>query len=502
MVSAAFTLASASAVVFYILSNGLSASAPTTIPRTWVDSEIRSLEIPLVDAIGAPKHVSAAYYYRMRPRPIFRSYRVYAPGRGPASYLESLKKKAPVIAFDAHQLHTEADWIRAGELVFDAPIAFDEQVGLVSLADVQNPEWYAATGWPVLTDGILPGMQYVVREPGKIELAQFSCGYCHTRVMPDGRVVKGAQGNTPNEKVFAYAIRHHYTPEANRQSERFLFAMPWRTPDPQAGLDTTSSEEIAHWHEIEPPGVIARHRASIRYPTQVPDLIGVEQRRYLDHTGLQPHRSIVDIMRYAALNQGADNLASFNGFVPGADDFKTPPAAETQSRYSDEQLYALGKYLYSLKPPPNPNRFDSVAARGQTVFERERCPTCHTPPLYTNNKLTPAMGFTIPPDHRALYDIHAVSVGTDPHLTLDTRRGTGYYKVPSLLGVWYRGPFEHSGSVATLEDWFDPHRLDESYVPTGFKGIGVEHRAVKGHPFGLTLSPEDKRALIAFLKTL
>ena len=41
-------------------------------------------------------------------------------------------------------------------------------------------------------------------------------------------------------------------------------------------------------------------------------------------------------------------------------------------------------------------------------------------------------------------------------LALRTRRGTGYYRVPSLKGVWYSGPFEHNGSVATLEDWFDP----------------------------------------------
>jgi hypothetical protein len=83
-----------------------------------------------------------------------------------------------------------------------------------------------------------------------------------------------------------------------------------------------------------------------------------------------------------------------------------------------------------------------------------------------------------------------------------TRRGTGYYKVPSLTGLWYRGPFEHNGSVATLEDWFDPARLRDDYVPTGFRGSGINTRAVKGHEFGLKLLPEDKKALIAFLKTL
>ncbi len=127
---------------------------------------------------------------------------------------------------------------------------------------------------------------------------------------------------------------------------------------------------------------------------------------------------------------------------------------------------------------------------------------CHTPPLYTNNHLTPVEGFTPPEDHLKKFHILPISVGTDPNLALKTRRGTGYYKVPSLKGVWYRGPFEHNGSVATLEDWFDPGRTRDDYAPTGFRGYGVKTRAVKGHAFGLALSGKDRKALIAFLKTL
>ncbi len=67
-----------------------------------------------------------------------------------------------------------------------------------------------------------------------------------------------------------------------------------------------------------------------------------------------------------------------------------------------------------------------------------------------------------------------------------TRKGTGYYKVPSLKGAWYRGPFQHAGAVQTLDEWFDPARLER----------------VPGHPFGLTLTPADRRALVAFIKTL
>jgi len=39
-------------------------------------------------------------------------------------------------------------------------------------------------------------------------------------------------------------------------------------------------------------------------------------------------------------------------------------------------------------------------------------------------------------------------------------------------------------------------------VPTGFTGYRVKTRAVKGHEFGLKLSPDEKKVLIAFLKTL
>jgi CxxC motif-containing protein (DUF1111 family) len=51
-------------------------------------------------------------------------------------------------------------------------------------------------------------------------------------------------------------------------------------------------------------------------------------------------------------------------------------------------LYALALYIYSLKPPPNPNTFDAKAVAGECMFAREGCSRCHTPPLYTSNKLT------------------------------------------------------------------------------------------------------------------
>jgi hypothetical protein len=324
--------------------------------------------------------------------------------------------------------------------------------------------------------------------------------------MPDGTTIKGAQGNFPDDRSFAYETRIEAAKAKDKDKPlkelrdfmRRSYAAPWLQNDPNAQPDRMTLDEIASVLEAVVPGTCARQGSSAFYPARIPDLIGVKDRLYLDSSGLVRHRTIGDLMRYAALNQGADVLSSYGEFRPKGE----LPDPSTESRYSNEQLYALGLFVYSLKPPPNPNKFDALAARGQKVFEQEGCAVCHTPPLYTNNKLTPAEGFKPPDEHRKRYDILPMPVGTDPRLTLRSRRGTGYYKVPSLKGLWYRGPLEHNGSVATLEDWFDPRRVRDDYVPTGFRGYGVKTRAVKGHLFGLDRSAVDRKGLIAFLKTL
>jgi hypothetical protein len=254
-------------------------------------------------------------------------------------------------------------------------------------------------------------------------------------------------------------------------------------------------DELIGAGEAIPPGVTARSHTSMLLPPQIPDLIGVKERRFLDHTGLVRHNGIGDLMRYSALVQDTIGRARHGDIEP-------PRSDAAGVRYSDEQLYALALYLYSLQPPPNPNRFDALASRGSKVFDREGCGGCHAPPLYTNNKLIPVDGFEPPAADRQRLDISDRQVGTDPRYALQTRKGTGYYKVPSLKGVWYRGPFEHHGSAATLEEWLNPARLRDDYVPTGYAGPDRATRSIKGHPFGLKLREQDRKALIAFLRTL
>jgi hypothetical protein len=477
------------------------------IPKTWDDEQIATLEVPSPEPGYTPVHVKSDYYYRIPVRPVYRTYPRYRPGKEPPGYLEWLRNREPEVLFDASKFKTEQDWVRAGELVFHYPVDLSP-----NLPGVQS-DVVARSGDLFGKDNISPFVRYVIRKKGLVEFGAASCADCHSRVMPDGSVAIGVQGNRPVERIIGIGMRVEYEKTGNvRDREEALvsnrtvwhqeFWTPWVREGPQARILEMSLLQMAEEHEAIPPGVLARQRSSILYPSVIADLIGVKDIRYLDRSGLMRHRDIGDLMRYAAMNQGADMLASFGGFIPLGKEYRELPDPGTQERYSDEQLYALGLYVYSLQPPPNPNKFDALAARGQKVFEGEGCATCHTPPLYTNNKLTPAGGFKIPDDHPKKYDVLPISVGTDPDLTLKTRRGTGYYKVPSLRGLWYRGPFEHNGSVATLEDWFDAARVRDEYVPTGFKSYGVKTHAVKGHEFGLDLSADDKKALIAFLKTL
>ena len=472
-----------------------------TIPKTWDEQALAGALLPPPVPGVTVKLAPAAYYFRMRERVMYRRYPVYASKAEPGGYLDKLAQAEPELTFDPANLKTEQDWITAGGEVFRYPISLFPVQMLATFRSILEK-----SGVPAARDGTYPHLSLIVPKKGVVMVGFLSCATCHTRIQPDSSVVEGAQGTVPD-------LLLGFPPDFRlaRASQRALFRVPWIDDDPIDRVQNMSVDEINAIKAAMPLGVVARHGTSLFTPVQIPDLIGIRERRYLDHTGLMQHRDIGDLMRYAALNNGTapaglDMLSDYSGFIPlgnfGPQPDNRRPEPETLDRYSDAQLFALVKFIYSLAPPVNPNPVNVFSRRGERVFVREGCPGCHTPPLYTNNKLTIAEGYRPPDNASANHDIMAISVGTDPDLAMRTRRGTGYYKVPSLKGVWYRSMFGHSGWSATLEDWFDPRRAQANYVSTGFKPYGAKTSAVRGHPFGLKLPQEDRKALIAFLKTL
>lgn len=80
--------------------------------------------------------------------------------------------------------------------------------------------------------------------------------------------------------------------------------------------------------------------------------------------------------------------------------------------------------------------------------------------------------------------IAAATIGTDPALATGRGRGTGKYRVPTLLDVRDGAPYLHHGAVRSLAELLSPSRREP------------------GHRAGTELAQADRDALIAFLETL
>lgn len=125
----------------------------------------------------------------------------------------------------------------------------------------------------------------------------------------------------------------------------------------------------------------------------------------------------------------------------------------------DTQKEALATWLDTLPAlPPLHDPDDEGVARGKALFEREDvgCASCHTGPLFTNNKN------------------EAIGKGEVDEVL----------QVPSLAGVAWRTPLMHDGCAATLRDRFEP------------ECGGTKHGDVS------MLSPDELEDLIAYLESL
>ncbi len=485
------------------------------IPRVWDEAALRDWVTPLAGLHARPGHVSESDYYRL-PVEDLRSYPVYYPGREPDGYWQMLQHVGPKPLIEPRELKTKADWIAAGRRIFeesDAPQlrTFDPQL----IAKVRSRELYEEHKANPLPDGTMDILRWVPTKDG-VALSTLNCSGCHILHRSNGTAVIGAPRLAETSRTRQSKSRGlpaTFLESANRVLSGappfFMggdtigawlyqaYGAPWVRDQAGERLKTLTESEYEAWVTADRyAGAITRWNGSLYYPAKIPDLIGIKDRRYIDHTATHLHRGIGDLMRYAAQVAYAE-MADFGPYRMLASGTK-----RVRSRISDEALYALALYLYSLEPPPNPNPYDAKARAGEKIFSREGCGACHVPPLYTNNKLTLAEGFTPPKNSPASLDVLPITVGTDPGLALATRKGTGYYKVPSLRGVWYRGHYLHDGSAASLEEMFDPERLKPSYVPEGWLPPGAKTRAIKGHEFGLKLDPAERQQLLAFLRTL
>lgn len=476
-------------------------------PRLWTDADLAGWALPIAGVNAAPNFYTEAEYYAARVDEL-RTYPVYIKDKEPAGYRDRLRSRGPQPLIAVGQARTDAEWVTAGKEMFAGMDLPENRTDAASVLAWVNDAAKARSERALMTkDGVIIGLRWVVDNDRKLKITLSECGACHTRVLPDGTEVLGAQGNLNfNLSVFpavfeqAETVRKRLGRSVPLNEELYAeYGVPWLADDVNARFKTMTPEQAGALVGLSAPSTFPRFNGSPWFTNRMPDLIGVKDRTYLDATATHRNRGPEDIARYAILVTDADD-----GSI-GTHRFRSDTYRRLRTRHSDDAMYAIGKFVYAAQPPANPNKPSQLTAQGEQVFTRSGCAGCHAPPVYTNNKLVPVDGFTRidhPQSPPASDILVGARLGLDAGLALKTRKGTGYYKVPSLRGLWYRDTLEHSGSIGSLEEWFDPARIRDGYRSKGWNPPDSKSRPIPGHTFGLNLSDADKKALIAFLRTL
>ncbi len=316
---------------------------------------------------------------------------------------------------------SEDAWVALGRRVFfEYPISANATFTAV----VSSPDALETSGF-LLDEGAWVGLRIFRADDGTVRIAR-TCAQCHASFEPTGKL----DGVLSNHAL-----------DLGKAELAALDAVPrWILSD----MEETGAHDLARLG----PGRTDSLVDGVFNPYRFPDFGGIRDLPYLNHTANWQNRGAATV----ALR--AETL-----FVT---------ATGQASRIPRVLAWALAVYLRSLPPPPPLDASPGPeAAKGKAVFESAGCPSCHTPPLYTSDTL-----------------VSLETIGTDDAAGRSRDRGTGHYRVPSLLGVGRKAPYLHHGPFKTLEEMFDPKRAEP------------------GHEFGLDLDAGDRAALLAFLRSI
>ena len=479
------------------------------VPSPWSDASIAGYRLPLAGLGRAPKMVSGAAYYAL-PEVNLKTYPVYTPDKEPKGYLEWLQSKDPEPMVDVSKLHTREDWIAAGrEVFYGRELPALQRQRRQSQADSRSRGFSKPINSRPPKTACCLGCATWCGKKARWNSEPTRARCAMSAFKPDGSVIEGpANVHTPFGPLMGDLTRRYagfgaqYLEERRRRQMREDYRVPFLHPDPNLASADLPAEEIARLYDENPLGVHPRTNTSLLYPVKIANLIGIGDMKFFDRTGTSRNRSIADLMRYSgSIADVSDALTEYGDGPDGKINLANMGLKTGIHRTPDALLYALALFVESLRPPPNPNHASAESERGQAVFQTQGCANCHTPPFYTNNRLTLALGYHPSDSIMRLTGAMNISVGTDPNLALKTRKGTGFYRVPSLRMVWMEAALLHDGSIGSLEEMFNPARLQPDFRSSNWAPITKPH-AVEGHPFGLKLAPADRAALIAFLRTL
>ncbi|HKR11629.1 MAG TPA: hypothetical protein VJT15_06215 [Pyrinomonadaceae bacterium] len=204
-------------------------------------------------------------------------------------------------------------------------------------------------------------------------------------------------------------------------------------------------------------------------------------------------------------------------------------AGATKDSLDVDGLTRVNQWLIDLPSAKYPYAIDqTLAAKGSEIYAGQ-CASCHAFGGATTGKIVPIEEVKTDPNRMNHWPQSAADSFNKyaegyPWVFRNFRSSKGYVAVP-LDGVWARAPYLHNGSVPTLLDLLEPpenrpkifYRAYDVYDQqrAGFVSSGPEAEREgwrydvsvtgngnEGHVWGTTLTADEKRALVEFMKTL
>ena len=367
-----------------------------------------------------------------------------------------------------------------------------------------------------------------------IELVSTNCLSCHANVLPTGEFMIGLgyEGDHTQNLSFAVGLGRNLVDEDNQREveeyDRFLERTAVLEPYVvMSTIGVNPADNIA--------GVLTAHRDPDTWEWlpepwfELPDVIPVP-------ISVPPwwHARKKNALYWSAVGHGDHARFMMAAALLCTDSIE-------EAREIDANFVDVAAYINTIEAPQYPYPVDAeLAADGQAVFE-STCSRCHG--TYGDEETYPNL----------IVDLD--EVGTDPMLAqegaLAARPAVAWlnrsffgelsaaapaqgYMAPPLDGVWATAPYFHNGSVPTVDAvidsskrptyWtrdftvldYDPERVGfVHFVLSGGKDsvtLDSEKRAIydtsqpgysnAGHTFGDELGPDQKTALLEYLKTL
>ena len=205
-------------------------------------------------------------------------------------------------------------------------------------------------------------------------------------------------------------------------------------------------------------------------------------------------------------------------------------AGVTPASIDLDRLKRIEDWLLDFKAPVYPYTVnESLASKGEPLY-KQHCSGCHDFGGALVGRVTPidqigtdahrldSYTYTLASNQNLLYAGY-------PWRFSHFRKTNGYANMP-LDGIWLRAPYLHNGSVPTLRDLLEPPENRPKEFFRGYdvfdqKGVGFisnvasegDHQFFRydtslpgnnnsGHVYGTTLTPEEKDAIVEYMKKL